>query len=260
MDFKTARYEKTPDGIARFTLATPDALNAIDETRIGEMEAMLDDVEHDQRVRALILTGEGRAFCVGLHLDLLVPAFADLDLFDRILRRLADGLLRLERLPVPTICAINGLARAGGFETALACDFILAAEDARLGDNHAQAGIMPGGGATQRLARRIGMQRAKEIVFSARLLTGIEAAACGLVLEAVPRENLMAAAEKLARSFTANSRPCLAAIKETMREGAELPIEQGVALELRNFKHYTDAFPDARAGFRKVLQDVRREK
>lgn len=257
MDFTTARYTRTADGIACFELATPAAMNAIDERRIAEFEAMLTDVESDPAVRALIISAQGNAFCVGLHLDLLIPAFADLDYFQAVLRRLADALLRLERLPVPTICAVQGLARAGGFETALACDFILVAEEAKVGDNHAHAGIMPGGGSTQRLARRIGMQRAKEIVFSSKLIGGAEAAAIGLALRAVPRAALAEAAFALARQFTDKPRACLAAIKRTMMEGAELPIAEGVALEIRNFRHYTETEPYAREGFAQVLKQVR---
>ena len=170
MTFTTVRYDKT-DGIAVLTFATPGNLNAITAARLDEIEAVLIDCETDPAVRALIITGEGRAFCVGLDLGLLDRAFADLDYFDSVVARMNRIITRLEALPFPTITAHNGFTRAGGFELALGCDFMIIADEAKVGDVHTDAGVVPAC-VTLRLARRVGAMRAKEILWTARWYRG----------------------------------------------------------------------------------------
>ena len=156
------------DRVAYVTFTTPERLNSITEQRMADLEAVVAAVRSDESLRALVLTGSGRAFCVGLDLGLLKQAFQDIAFFERQVRRLNAVLLDLEALPVATIAAVNGFARAGGFEIALACDLMLIADEAQIGDNHTHVGVMPGGGSTQRLPRRIGEQRAQELIWSAR--------------------------------------------------------------------------------------------
>jgi enoyl-CoA hydratase len=141
-------------------------------------------------------------------------------------------------LPVPTIALVQGFALAGGLELALACDMVIAAEDARLGDQHANFGLMPGGGSTQRLPRRIGMQRAMELLTSGRWLLGQEAADWGLVLRAVPAEALDEELEKLLASLRSKSRTGLSWIKSITQRGKDLPLREGVALEVSAFVQY----------------------
>ena len=113
--FSTLRYDIDEAGIGVMTFATPERLNAITEARLSEMETILDAALHDPALRALILTGEGdRAFCIGLDLELLDRAFADLDYFQSIVTRVAGVITRLEALPVPVLAAINGITRARG--------------------------------------------------------------------------------------------------------------------------------------------------
>lgn len=246
------RYQ-TADRVATVTFATPARLNAIDAARMDDLDRVLDELERDQDIAAAVFTGEGRTFCVGLDLEVLKRGFDDVDYFMTVIRRLNDILLRLERLPLLTVAAINGVARAGGLETALACDLILAAEDARIGDNHAQVNVMPGGGATQRLPRRIGMAAAKELIMSGRWLSGREAADIGLAWRAVPAAELPAAVDALLESIRGRSRACLGAIKQAMNGGAGLPIDQGIALEIATFDRYLREHDDARRGFRDSL-------
>jgi enoyl-CoA hydratase/carnithine racemase len=188
--YRTLRYEAV-GAIAKLTFATPERLNAIDEVRLAELEAVLDRLEQDTQIRALIVTGDGRAFCVGLDLDLLGRAFDDVGYFEQVVRRLATIIARLEALPIPTIAAVNGYARAGGFEISLGLDFMIVAEEARIGDAHTDSGVVPAC-VSLRLARRIGEQRAKELLFTARWLTGTEAVGYGLALRCVPGDDLMA--------------------------------------------------------------------
>ena len=184
----TLRHDRA-DGIATVTFTTPDRLNAISEARLDDLEAVLDQVETDADTRVLIFTGEGRAFCVGLDLDLLDRAFGDLAYFEATVRRLARIIERIEALPIPTIAACNGYARAGGFELILGCDFLIIADEAKIGDAHTDAGVVPAC-VTLRLRRRIGAQRAKELILTARWLTGQEAVAYDLALKSVPLANL----------------------------------------------------------------------
>lgn len=234
---------------AYITFNTPDRLNSITEARLAEMARVLDALEADPRLTSVVLRGEGRAFCVGLDLDLLKEAFAKPDYFADVVDRLALVLQRLEALPVPVIAAVNGYARAGGFEIALACDLMIIAAEAKIGDNHAHVNVMPGGGSTARLPRRIGAQRAKELIWTAKWLTGPEAVDYGLALKSVPLAELDREVEALVDVFRQRAPACLAVIKRTIAAGADLPLAEAVALELEAFKRYMRDEPYARQGF-----------
>ena len=247
MSFKTLRLENV-DGVAIVTFATPDRLNGITEERLDELESVLSACETDESIRALILTGEGRAFCVGLDLDLLERAFADLDYFDLVVGRVAAIISRLEALDIPTIAANNGYTRAGGFEISLGCDFMIVADEAVVGDVHTDAGVLPAA-VTLRLRRRVGDQRAKEILWTARWYKGSEAVAAGLALKSVPLAALRDEAIAFARSMTDKPRATLAALKRTLREGEGLSIEDGAKLELAAFSHYNRTQPYGREGY-----------
>lgn len=242
------------DRIGTLTLHRPDAMNGIDEAMLAALPHTLAAVAADPGVKALVITGAGDAFCVGLDIGLLERAFADLAYFRDVLERFKRVLLDLEALPVPVVAAVNGLARAGGFEMALACDLVLIANEARIADHHLSFGIVPGGGATQRLARRVGQQRAREIIFTARWVSGEEAAAIGLALRSVPRAELPDAVESLVGVFRDRSRPGLAATKAAMNEGAGLPLAQALDVEIDHFLRYLAEEPTSREGFRAYVE------
>lgn len=248
MKLKTLNYE-VRDRVAYITFTTPDRLNSITEDRLTELGVVLDSVEADQTLHAMTLTGQGRAFCVGDDLDFLKVAFKDLDLFEDFLRRFNDILLRLERVEIPVVAVVNGIARAGGFETTLACDIILIADEAMIGDHHTHVGVMPGGGATQRLPRRIGAQAAKELIWSARWLTGVEAVACGLAFKSVPLEKLYDECEALLAGFRDKPREVLAVVKRMIRSSEHLTMEEGIDLEIRTFIDYTRDEPHVQEMF-----------
>ena len=130
----------------------------------------------------------------------------------------------------------------------LACDMALAAEDARIGDQHTNFGLMPGGGSTQRLPRRIGMQRAMELLTTGRWLSGAEAAGWGLVLRAVPAESLDQELEKLLAPLRTKSRPGLGWVKSVTRRGSDLPLGDGIALESMAFVQYITTSSHPRQG------------
>lgn len=247
MTFTTLRYEKS-ERIAMATFSTPENLNGITEARLDEIEAVLTDCETDEDIGALILTGEGRAFCVGLDLDLLDRAFADLDYFDTIVARLARIIARLENLNIPTIVANNGFTRAGGFEMSLGCDFMIVADEAKVGDVHTDAGVMPAA-VTLRLRRRVGDMRAKEILWTAKWYKGQEAVDIGLAMKSVPLADLVSEARSFAKSMIDKPRPTLAALKTIMRDGADMSVAEGAALELKSFAHYNRTQPYGREGY-----------
>lgn len=249
MTYTSLRYEKA-DGIAVITFATPERLNAISAQRLDDLEAALSQAEADNSLRALILTGEGdRAFCVGLDLDLLERAFADLDYFMATVTRVSGVIARLEQLPVPTLAAINGVTRAGGFEFALGCDFVIVAEEADFGDAHTDSGVLPAA-VTTRLKRKIGDQKAKALIWSARYLRGQEAVDYGLAIRAVPRADLMAASRAFLMTMIDKPRAVLAASKSVLAREADLTLAKAVELELATFERYMRNEPYGHEGYR----------
>jgi enoyl-CoA hydratase/carnithine racemase len=237
------------DRVGYATFNRPKALNAIDEEVLADLTSLLPRVADDPAVKVLVFGGRGEVFSVGLDLDLLRKAFADTAYFRAVLERLKNVLLGIEALPVPVIAAVNGLARAGGFELMLACDLVLIADEARIGDTHLAFGIPPGGGASQRLPRLIGRQRARDLILSGRWITGSGAVAMGLALRSVPRADLSSAVEELVSRFRPLSRPVLGATKALMAETAALPLEEALELEIDRFIRFLDTEPTAREGF-----------
>ncbi len=144
-------------------------------------------------------------------------------------------------------------ARAGGFEIALACDLLIIADEARIGDNHTHVGVMPGGGSTQRLPRRIGEQRAKELIWSARWLSGQEAAAIGLALRSVPLADLSVAIEAVLAKLRQRPRATIDVVKRTIHAARDLPLADGIELEIQTFVEYMGTLPYAREGYEASL-------
>jgi enoyl-CoA hydratase/carnithine racemase len=241
------------DRIAYCTLNRPGASNAIDESMLSGLARAAASVAKDEDVKALVIEGAGAAFCIGLDIGLLGRAFDDHPYFRDVLGRFKRVLLDIEALPVPVVASVNGTARAGGFELMLACDLVLVAGDARVADHHLAFGIVPGGGATQRAPRKIGDQRARELIYSARWLTGDEAVDAGLALRAVPRARLDDAVEELVSSFRARSRAALAATKAAMNEGASLPLDRALDVELEHFMRFL-ARPGSDEGYRAYVE------
>jgi enoyl-CoA hydratase len=146
------------------------------------------------------------------------------------------------------IAVIHGFALAGGLELALACDLAIASEDARIGDQHVNFGLMPGGGSTQRLPRRIGMQRAMELLTTGRWLSGTQAKEWGLVLEAVPSDELDQKLDELVTPLRAKSRAGLGWIKSVAKRGQHMGLRDGVALEIMAFTQYVATSTHPREG------------
>ncbi|WP_141578379.1 enoyl-CoA hydratase/isomerase family protein [Actinomadura sp. WMMA1423] len=239
------------DRVARLTFTRPESLNSLTFQALDDLDSALDAVEADPEVRVLVVSGTGRAFSVGLDLALLDAAFADAAVWERVANRLAALTLRLERLPVPVVAAVNGLARAGGFELLLACDLVLVADSAHIADAHAEFGVVPAGGSTARLPRIVGRQRAREIFLTGRWIDAAEAVEFGIALRAVPAAELPAAAAELAARLARRSRACMAAMKRQLAAADGLPVAEAVGPEIEEFVAYvTPPDSDGQEGFR----------
>ena len=237
MEYTNIRLEKEK-GVATIRLDRPNALNAVNWDLLNELSDATAAVAGDEEIKALVVRGEGRAFCSGADLTFFETAFQKPDLLTQYLEHFNACLFGLEKLPIPVIAVVHGYALAGGLELMLACDMALAAEDARIGDQHANFGLMPGGGSTQRLPRKIGPQKAMELLTTGRWLSGAEAAACGLVLRAVPAGDLDRQLEELVAPLRAKSRPGLGWIKSVTRRGDGLSLDDGISLETMAFVQY----------------------
>ena len=233
--YETIRYEKK-GGIGIAAINRPQAMNAINSAVIRDLSQVIAEVEADTELRALIITGEGRAFAAGADISEMSSMSA---LEGRDFGRRGSALFRrIEKLEIPTIAAVNGFALGGGCELSMACDIILAAGPnaegkggAKFGQPEVGLGITPGFSGTQRLPRRVGAAKAKELIFSGKVIGAEEAKAMGLVNEVYPAEELMDAAVAMAKSFAVNAPIAVKYSKACIDRGLQMDIDDGVALE-----------------------------
>jgi enoyl-CoA hydratase/carnithine racemase len=216
--------------VAAVTLSRPEALNAISGQVADELAGALLAAAADPDAWVVVLDADGqKAFCVGADLKERNQLDDAGWLRNRILMRGMFDSLRA--LPQPTIASVFGFALGGGFELALSCDLIVASEDAVFGLPETRVGIVPGGGGTQLLARRIGLARAKEMVFTGRRIFAEEALSWGLANRVVPRGQLAADTMALARDVCSNSPVGVREAKAAMDRGLEVPMQQAIELE-----------------------------
>jgi enoyl-CoA hydratase len=217
------------DGVVTLTIRRPDALNALSTAVCRELVAALEAVGQDPAARALILTGEGRAFSAGADLKERVGAAQDA--IWRHNRAIFQVPIELERLAIPSIAAINGLALGGGCEIALGCDLRWAADTAELGCPEVTRGIIPAAGGTQRLGRLIGSARAMGLVLTGRRISAAEAHRLGLVDAVVPAGDLAGAVADTARLIAANAPLAVRSARQAIRYGLMHTFEDGLKLE-----------------------------
>ena len=248
------QVERHRNGVAWLTLSNPP-LNAFDEGEIGALAATVDALASDPSVRAVVVTGSGSAFSVGLDLGLLGRGFEDPSYFRAQLDRFGAALSAFEALPVPTIACVNGTARAGGFELLLCCDLVIVAAEAKLGDTHLASGLPPGGGASARLPRRVGHQAARDLLLTGRWITGLEAATMGLAARAVPAASLVEAVRALASQIAALSRPALVATKQILRDSEQVALDEALSIELEAFTAFLRSEPTASEGYRAFVEN-----
>ena len=226
--YRTIAVARSDNGFATLTLNRPDKLNALSNELRRELVAAVAALEADPAVRVLILTGAGRAFTAGMDLEeWAVTDELAAGAYDN------DPVRALRGFSGPVIGAINGLAVTGGLEIALACDLLVASTKARFADTHAQVGLLPGWGGSVRLARLVGLNRAKELALTGRFLHADEALAWGLVNHVVAPEALLPKAESIARQMAAAVPETLIAYKRLLDDESVLPLDEALALERR---------------------------
>lgn len=221
------------DGVALVTLNRPQAMNALSKALRARLAQVMRQVDRDESVRVVILTGAGeRAFTAGLDLKELGSQQGALGAANA---RGADEnpVKAIEQCRKPVIGAINGVAITGGFEVAIACDVLVASTNARFADTHARVGIVPGWGLSQKLSRMIGISRAKELSFTGNFLDADTAKAWGLVNHVVAPEKLLPFARKLAADMASIDPAFLAQYKRLIDEGYAVSFGEGMALEAR---------------------------
>ena len=245
--------------VLTLTLDRPEALNALNAQVLDDLSAELDRVDLHS-VRCLIFTGAGeKAFAAGAD----IAAMADMGPEEAAAfsRRGNAVFRRIESFPLPTIAAVNGYALGGGCELAMACDIRLCSENALFGQPEVTLGITPGFGGTQRLMRLVGMGKAKELIFSARNVKAAEALQMGLVNGVYPADELLPAAEKLAAKIAKNAPVAVRACKAAMNEGVDLPMDQAIDAEVREFSACFETEDQKRgmAGFLNKQRNIRFE-
>ncbi len=227
--YKTLTYEKK-ENIGFLTINRPEKLNAISNELISELKKLLDEIENDEEMRVLIITGAGdKAFVAGADIKELVDR--DASQGRRVSKKRQEIFSRIENLPVPVIAAVNGYALGGGLELALACSIRICSEKAQFGAPEVKLGIIPGDGGTQRLPRLVGLGRAMELILIGDFIDAQEAYRIGLVNKVLPQEELMDKAVELAKKIA--SRPPLAVrfAKEAVNRSQEGDTASSFALE-----------------------------
>ena len=223
---------ETRDGVTTITLNRPDALNALTPDMLTGLGDALEAAGEDEAVRAIVVTGAGRAFSAGVDLKVLGDRPITNGSVGEILDVPARRAIRLmEIAPKPVIAKVNGHCYTGALELALGCDLIYAASEARFGDTHAKWGVRPSWGMSQRLPRRIGMLRAKEMSLTARNLSGTEAAEWGLANACAPADELDDLVGSVLDRILGNSPWVIAAYKVLYRDTEDRTLTSGLAFE-----------------------------
>ena len=237
--------------IATVTLNRPEVLNALSASVLDELARAFEGFAADASLRAVILTGAGpKAFAAGADIGEL-NALADARAAEAQAHKGQSLTRTIERLRVPVIAAVNGFALGGGCELAMACDFRIAAENARFGQPEVNLGVLPGYGGTQRTLRQLGEGWAMYLCLTGEMIDAQQALAAGLVQKVVPAAELMNEARRLAGLIAAKGPLAVAAAKRAIVEGEALSLDEGLALEARLFGELivTDDFREGSRAF-----------
>jgi enoyl-CoA hydratase len=251
MPYENIIFE-TEGNVAIIKFNRPKALNAISMDVVKEMNLALDEVEGNQSIRVLILTGEGdKAFVAGADISAMVS-------FDTLqLREFSSSLhnlgFRMEALPIPVIACVNGFALGGGTEMAIASDFIYASENAKFGQPEINLGIIPGFGGTQRLSRLVGKAVAKELCMTGTMISAQEAKEIGLVNKVFPADKLWEETMNTAKVLASKGRFSIMAVKKCIDRGYNLDLRSACAMESDQFG-LCMASPDAKEGMSAFLE------
>lgn len=237
-------------GVHVLTLNRPDRLNALTAGLHAALMEALDAADADGDCRAVLLLGAGRGFCAGQDLTEVGP---DADLGDALDRRFNPLIRRIRGLPLPVVCAVQGVAAGAGANLALACDIVLAGHSARFTQAFVRIGLVPDAGGTWILPRLAGDARARGMVMLGEPVSGLDAATWGLVWRALPDEDLLPEAERMAAHLATQPTQALALMKQALSASQGHTLDQQLDLE-RDLQRRAGATPDFREGVAAFLQ------
>lgn len=220
MAYNTLLLDKK-EGIATIALNRPP-MNAVNEEMLNELVAACEDIENDEAIHVVILTGAGRSFSAGRDLPAVLSGVEYPG---------GPRYRAIENLSKPVIAAVNGFCFTGSFELAMCADIIIASEKAIFADTHARFGIVPGGGQTQRLPRLIGARKAKELMFTCKRLTAQEAESIGIVNRVVPADALEGEAREMAEQILENIPETISTMKSLINQSMNLDLDAGLDRE-----------------------------
>jgi enoyl-CoA hydratase len=232
------------------TLSRPQALNALNAALVAELAAAIDDLEHDDAIGAIVLTGNDKAFAAGADVkEMAAKTYPETYLEDFI----TTGWERVAQCRKPVVAAVAGFALGGGCEIAMMCDIVVAADTARFGQPEITLGTIPGAGGTQRLTRFVGKAKAMDLCLTGRMMDAAEAERAGLVSRVVPAADLLPEAVKIAERISEMSRPIAMMVKESVNRAYETTLAEGVRFERRVF-HATFATEDREEGMAAFIE------
>jgi len=248
MSYKDILYQ-VEDGIATITLNRPQALNALQINLLSEIQLAVEDAGQDDQVGVIVITGAGRAFCAGVDLKSIQERSSAGDGKD--LAEVARNVQTvIENVPKVVIGMINGFCLTGGLEIALACDLLVASDEAKFGDTHVKWGLQAIWGMSQRLPQRVGELKAREMTYTAEMISAIEAERIGLINKVVPTSQLEKSVRELAAKILANSLDAVAAHKHLYTSSKKDNMESGLKREYSTSPVIKDA-KDRITGFAK---------
>lgn len=233
MDYRYLLYNKE-GGIGTVIVNRPEVLNALSQSVYAELNGLFKEIEEDDEVHVVILTGSGeKAFIAGADIAAMQPMNSTgVRGFIDIARKAFD---RVHTLSKPVIAAINGFALGGGCELAMCCDLRIASENAKFGQPEIGLGIIPGGGGTQRLSRLVGETRAKELIYTGDIIDAHTACSIGLINKVVSSDDLISEANALAKKMVAKSSVILSFAKKVINGGMNVDLSSGLDLEAECF-------------------------
>lgn len=249
MTFETILLDKQ-EGVGLVTLNRPDALNALNSTLLRELGEALLALESDADIGSIVVTGSEKAFAAGADIkEMSALTFADVlkeDMF-------ADINNVFARVRKPVIAAVSGYALGGGCEIAMACDFIIAADNAKFGQPEIKLGVIPGIGGSQRLTRLVGKSKAMDMMLTGRMMDAAEAERSGLVSRVLPAEDMLDGAMDIASTIADLSSPSVSLAKEATNRALETTLTEGLLFERRAF-HSLFATEDQKEGMNAFIE------
>lgn len=250
MAYETILY-RADDGIGRITLNRPQAMNAISPTMLKELKQAIVDAGDDKNAKVIVLTGAGKAFCAGVDLKSLGDRKLERGKVGDILDLPARDLINAIRsVPKAVIALVNGFCFTGALEIMLACDLVIASEEAKIGDTHAKWGLRPTWGMSARLPRRVGFFKARELSFTAEAIPARECERIGLINMAVPADKLEDALQNMVKKITSNSVQSIQAYKQLFNKNESMSLDDALKLEFSSEFEIADT-EERLGGFKK---------